>query len=736
MQTLRTRPTLAILLAILALLLLTGVAYAIGHTLGYLPGIGFVQPGAIRILETPVSQTRQGATITIEEVVADSERTVIVYKTEGLSLAAANSKGEGGPFGSEDLLRLPDGTTLKPVQDLGYNGTPEPLINTLQTEGGWPNYVWRLVYPPLPAQVNELTLVIPILQTMPPGAAPENWEVTFQVKSAPPEMTFAPMTVLPTINLTNAATAENPGPTSSNVSMKNGFTFQLDNVLELQDGFVFTGSLSWDDSAFPTGKGMIAEAVIPTLTDSSGEQIPLEEVQVNAPSEEHKTSWSYRTNRKAFTGRLTLSISSIKTSIAAPLTDFQFDFGSNPKIGQKWEVNRDFTVEGHTIRLLSVSLGPVPDTCQGVGILFEFKGDVPGSFAYIQDTLPQAPMVCTNEHGGGGGGGGPFDPTIFYSGISSKDIPTGVHHYAISFWVPGSVNGPWQVTWNAPFTSAPTPTAEPGACLTREKWEQLVGNHDALPSGVGGKIVTTVNEGGLLPAIYVTTLENMSLQKIAIGGWPSLSRDGTHLAYSASDGLRVVDLSTGQTVAFGVDGYRIIWSPDNTHMMFTNTFNLYVVNADGSGLQRVDTGAAQVIAPVGWLSDNQTILYSTLTGDGFDLKSHNLQSGETKDLFKIHNKAGYGSISPDGQWIVFADRVFGATNWSIFISRIDGSERRLIADPEVPTAFTSIWGPDGKWLILNTLNADGTEAPVLVNPFTCQSVHLDSVHGSVEDWSQ
>jgi len=35
---------------------------------------------------------------------------------------------------------------------------------------------------------------------------------------------------------------------------KNGFTFKLDNVIELDDGFVFTGNLSWDNSAFFTGK--------------------------------------------------------------------------------------------------------------------------------------------------------------------------------------------------------------------------------------------------------------------------------------------------------------------------------------------------------------------------------------------------------------------------------------------------------------------------------------------------
>lgn len=740
MQTLRARPALAIILAILALLFLTGVAYAIGRLTGFIPGIGFVETSALRVLAEPVAVTREGITVSIEQVVVDAERTVIVYKTEGLTIEAANSKGEGGgPLGSEHLLRLPDGTILKEKPDAGYAGTPEPLINQVQTEGGWPNYVWRLVYPSVPLDVNKLTLVIPVLQNMPADAAPENWEITFRLKPAPPEMTFAPITVLPTVNASTTETGEAVSSAPSNVATLNGFTFQLDNVVELEDGFVFTGNLSWDALTFPTGKGMISEAVIPTLTDAIGQQIPIEEVPLNTPYGEYNAPWSYRTNRKNFAGPLTFTISGIKTSVWLPPVDIEIDFGSNPQIGQTWEINRDFVLEGHRVRLWSVSLGPVPDTCQGVGISFELQGDAPGGYAFVEEAVAYEPMLCSDAHGGGGGGNEPYEPNTFFTGLSYRELPTGLHTYSINVAVPYEINGPWQVQWNPPLTFEPTPTSQPGACLTLEKWNQLAGRNDALPAGVGGKIVTTINEGGPLPTIYISNPDGTNSQKIGIGAWPSLSTNGTQLVYSAADGLRVVNLTTGQSSAFGVDGYRIIWSPDNTRMMFTNTFNLSVVNADGSGLQRMNIPSGQVLAPVGWLPDNQTVVYSTLSGDGFVLKTYNLQSSETKDLFTIHNKAGYGAISPDGQWIVFADREFGETNWGIYISRLDGSERKLVAEPEVPTAFTSVWGPDGQWLILNTLTMDSqtkeqTKIPMLVNPFTCQAVRL-SFDGMVEGWS-
>lgn len=246
----------------------------------------------------------------------------------------------------------------------------------------------------------------------------------------------------------------------------------------------------------------------------------------------------------------------------------------------------------------------------------------------------------------------------------------------------------------------------------------------------------------LLPAIYISRPDGSGVQKLAIGAWPSLSNDGTRLAYSASDGLRVLDLASGQNLAFGVDGYRILWSPDDTRIMFTNTFHLYIANADGSGLQTVNTGSTQVISPVGWLSDGQSVVYSFLNGSGFDLKINNLHTDERSDLFTIHNKAGFAAISPDGQWIVYADRLSTeATNWSIFMSRLDGSERKLIAEPAVPTAFTSVWSPDEQWLIINTkkkdtLTGQEKQIPILVNPLTCQATHLGKINGMVEGWSR
>lgn len=84
-QTLRARPALAILILLVTLSLLTGIAYAIGRSLGYIPGVGLVEQGAdIRVLSEPVSLTREGITLTVEQAYLTPERTVLSFSVDGI----------------------------------------------------------------------------------------------------------------------------------------------------------------------------------------------------------------------------------------------------------------------------------------------------------------------------------------------------------------------------------------------------------------------------------------------------------------------------------------------------------------------------------------------------------------------------------------------------------------------------------------------------------------------------
>lgn len=166
MQILRARPAASILITVLALLLITGVAYAVGRSLGYVPGVGLVELHhrvSLRVLAEPVSQTRDGITVT--EVVLSADKTVIVFKVENIPFDKLSHREDVATCADPSEVRLLDGTLLQSTNGGG---------------GGWgEGYESRCSYSFIPADVNKATLLVPGIQDALPGVLPEDWELPY-----------------------------------------------------------------------------------------------------------------------------------------------------------------------------------------------------------------------------------------------------------------------------------------------------------------------------------------------------------------------------------------------------------------------------------------------------------------------------------------------------------------------------------------------------------------------------
>jgi hypothetical protein len=724
MQTLRARPVMAIVIVLLVVLLLTGAAYAIGRLTGYIPGVGIVDLSApLRVLAEPVSQTRDGVTLTVTEAVLSADKTVIFVKIEGVP-ADVYPKGEaGGCFGKVDLS-LPDGTLLE---------------GGFISGGNWTSFESRLEYGAIPTRVNDAVLLVACIGGTMPGALPENWEIPLRFAPAPPDMTVAPVIELSTPAATNPAAADvTSTPVLSNTMTRNGIAFTLEKFVEVEGGYQLYGSLDLSGATLPA-QGYFNTMAVIKMTDANGNRIPFEETrfepQDNAVYDPNKVAWIYRTNQKAFAAPLTLSLSWVEMQIA-PQIPFELDLGTNPQIGQTWEINRDLTFEGHTVRLLSAQLVESNDPQWASSLKFTYEDKEGGIFINVMDDIPQKPLI---EVTSGGGGGGPLTG-IRFAWMNYGEIPSGLRRFTISASVPYRVNGPWQVVWNPPSTTESIPTSAPEACLTSEKWEQVKGQHEALPVGMGGKILFTTDTMSPDINVFIVNLDGSDPRGLVSGYYPSLSPDGTRIAFMSQNvSLNILDLNNGQTILLE-NGTNPVWSPDGLRILFYNAPDiLYLANADGTGLQEIETGSPRV-NPIGWLPDNQTIVYGAQVGDIYNLyehifKTYNLQTGETKSLFPITIKTPIGALSPDGQWIAFNTRLFGANlDGAVFISRLDGSERKLVAMLDDTLAFHPVWSPDGQWLIVSVVEPYKPTSPVLVNPFTCQVVRLENVRGEVQSW--
>ncbi len=180
-STLRTRPVLAMLIALFILLTLSGVAYALGKALGYIPGVGIVdQSTPLRVLAEPVSQTRDGITVTVTDAVLSADRTIVVVKFENVPVDKLPNQKDNSDCYPNPALQLPQGDPLQPSGSQGNDW------------GAGSEY--HYTYAAVPAEMNDATLFIGCVPgDVNPRTLPENWELPLRFVAAPADMTALPV---------------------------------------------------------------------------------------------------------------------------------------------------------------------------------------------------------------------------------------------------------------------------------------------------------------------------------------------------------------------------------------------------------------------------------------------------------------------------------------------------------------------------------------------------------------
>ena len=177
---------------------------------------------------------------------------------------------------------------------------------------------------------------------------------------------------------------------------------------------------------------------------------------------------------------------------------------------------------------------------------------------------------------------------------------------------------------------------------------------------------------------------------IAFDGWDETdpSRNGVYLGSPDLTDLRLVTPlpeGTVRTEPFGVtpDGSRIVFFADRGETEHAEG-DLYVVNADGTGLRQLN--------PPG--------------------TTHNFSD------------VAPGSLSPDGRQVAFA------VDQSVFVADVDGGEPRQVTD-RAGHAWAVSWSPTGEWIVY-TRQHGTTSVISLVRPDGTDDQEISATDGSNE----
>jgi len=441
--TLRARPVLMVFSILCALTLVTGVAYAVGRSIGYFPGVGIVeQSDGIYILAEPVSVNQAGIMVTVNRLVADSMRTYVAYRVDGIPPVDS-----GFPICTDSPgLALPDGSLINFTGGGGgdmesYHGAPMSFESSL-------------TFAPLPAQTRKVIFIspcqMPVIELLLVPAP-----INMVTPATEIEVTYEPVSpnyigsITPTDDLQTEISTPEPHLSSLPIrptNVPNGSGLYLDKVIEMDNSYVLMGNFTdAGDLPGPVVMGQSYDSIYkPKIENALGETVSFIVRQDISPVSVWTWfySWAYEIP-KPVTGPLKITLDQVNIH-QSDTFQFQFDTGPDPGSGEQWELNLPLKLGGYDYVIDQVQMLE-----KGYLLKWHSGIDIPEGTSFSLTIHDLSPSMTEASWGMEDRR---QDNRINYARnfLTDEPVLTGILTFELTLYQTVPLPGPWTITWTPP----------------------------------------------------------------------------------------------------------------------------------------------------------------------------------------------------------------------------------------------------------------------------------------------
>ncbi|MBX3440646.1 MAG: PD40 domain-containing protein, partial [Planctomycetaceae bacterium] len=235
-------------------------------------------------------------------------------------------------------------------------------------------------------------------------------------------------------------------------------------------------------------------------------------------------------------------------------------------------------------------------------------------------------------------------------------------------------------------------------------------------------------------SINLTGVERVSSYNGGVFFWPG---DPEHLGFTALidgishpfrmqiDGTQKVDLTEGK------EGftYGFSASPDGLRIAYHKDYQIYLADADGSNVVRIETGQPFNFVPQ-WSADGQRVLF--LSGEHYNCHPH-VVNRDGMGLTKVADRNGYRGVvefldvfdfhggssdvpiwAADGQSLFFTRQE--GDSIELFQATLNGAVTQLTHSPPGTHNYHPTPSRDGEWLVFGTNRTGARQLEVMHLP--------------------